>query len=254
MITYTNKQLPHKRVVIKPLLETIYYVNNMFDTIQGEGPFSGRRALFVRMAHCNLQCPQCDTEYTAVQHEVTIFGLLDKISAELTELPKSTIVVFTGGEPLRQSLAPVVDILATICDIEVQIETNGTLPLWSKSRGVFPLWPLWPAEHKPKNITIVCSPKTPKINDELLPYIDCYKYIGKVGFLSHEDGLPTNVLGSGLIPARPPKDYPVSKIYFQAENDGHEKIVDENVKAVRNSCLEYGYRFSDQLHLRLGLE
>jgi 7-carboxy-7-deazaguanine synthase len=30
-------------------------------TFQGEGPSAGRRALFIRLSHCNLSCPGCDT-------------------------------------------------------------------------------------------------------------------------------------------------------------------------------------------------
>ena len=36
-------------------------ITEIFFTIQGEGPFSGHRAVFIRLAGCNLQCPACDT-------------------------------------------------------------------------------------------------------------------------------------------------------------------------------------------------
>ena len=33
-------------------------------TIQGEGPFSGRRAFFLRLGICNLRCTFCDSKFT----------------------------------------------------------------------------------------------------------------------------------------------------------------------------------------------
>ena len=36
-------------------------VHSIFKTIQGEGPFCGTPAVFIRLAGCNLQCPWCDT-------------------------------------------------------------------------------------------------------------------------------------------------------------------------------------------------
>ena len=41
-----------------------YDVHSIFPTIQGEGPFVGQPAIFIRLAGCNLQCPACDTDYT----------------------------------------------------------------------------------------------------------------------------------------------------------------------------------------------
>ena len=39
-------------------------VHSRAETIQGEGPYAGCPAAFIRLAGCNLQCPRCDTEYT----------------------------------------------------------------------------------------------------------------------------------------------------------------------------------------------
>ena len=38
-------------------------VHEIFHTIQGEGPFSGRPAVFIRLSGCNLRCWFCDTEW-----------------------------------------------------------------------------------------------------------------------------------------------------------------------------------------------
>ena len=60
-----NQQLADKPVLNETGLSL--QVNSIFYTIQGEGPFAGRPAIFIRLAGCNLQCPGCDTEYTKRQ-------------------------------------------------------------------------------------------------------------------------------------------------------------------------------------------
>src|SRR3954467_9071958 len=42
-------------------------IHSIFYTLQGEGPYSGCPAVFMRLAGCNLQCPGCDTDYTSGQ-------------------------------------------------------------------------------------------------------------------------------------------------------------------------------------------
>ena len=59
-----NTQPAEKQVKSSGL---ILAINSIFYTIQGEGPFAGSPAVFVRLAGCNLQCPMCDTEYTSRQ-------------------------------------------------------------------------------------------------------------------------------------------------------------------------------------------
>ena len=39
-------------------------VNEIFKSIQGEGPNFGKPAIFLRTAQCNLKCTWCDTKYT----------------------------------------------------------------------------------------------------------------------------------------------------------------------------------------------
>ena len=44
-----------------------------FPTVQGEGPFAGYPAFFIRLSHCNLRCYFCDTDFSE-QHEMWIKG------------------------------------------------------------------------------------------------------------------------------------------------------------------------------------
>lgn len=101
-------------------------------TFQGEGPTTGRRAAFVRLGRCNLDCSWCDTPYTwdwdrfdpAVELSrrsvADIVGALDDMGVDR--------VVVTGGEPLLQQrrLVPLLE-AATERRWAVEVETNGTV-------------------------------------------------------------------------------------------------------------------------------
>lgn len=100
-------------------------------TFQGEGPSAGRRAGFVRLGRCNLDCAWCDTPYTwdwaryDPARELRRMPVADIIGQ--LELMAPEIVVVTGGEPLLQQRR-----LATLVAgcVErgwpVEVETNGT--------------------------------------------------------------------------------------------------------------------------------
>jgi 7-carboxy-7-deazaguanine synthase len=101
-------------------------------TFQGEGPSLGRRAGFVRLGRCNLDCTWCDTPFTwdwgRYDPEAELRRLPVPEVVEQLEAMKPEIVVITGGEPLLQQrrLVP----LARACaqrGWEIEVETNGTL-------------------------------------------------------------------------------------------------------------------------------
>lgn len=102
-------------------------------TIQGEGPFAGRTAVFLRLAGCNFgdkqdHCAWCDTSFQF--DKGTAYDFND-LSYELTQLPgysATDILVVTGGEPtLQQNLLDYVLIVQeSKMFAAVQVETNGT--------------------------------------------------------------------------------------------------------------------------------
>ena len=101
-------------------------------TFQGEGPSTGRRAGFVRLGRCNLDCAWCDTPYTwdwdRYDPAVELRGEpVASVLARLAEMAPE-IVVVTGGEPLLQQLR-LVPLLEGCSERgwPVEIETNGTI-------------------------------------------------------------------------------------------------------------------------------
>jgi len=110
-------------------------VNEVFYTLQGEGFWTGRAAVFCRFARCNLWtgreedrksaiCTFCDTDFTA-SAKYTEAELVDKIIDVWPTGAPNPMVVFTGGEPLLQLSASLISQLQQF-GFYVAVETNGT--------------------------------------------------------------------------------------------------------------------------------
>jgi len=232
----------------------ILRVFKIWYTIQGEGPFAGDPAVFVRLAGCNLQCKFCDTDYSSVSQEMTIPEITKQINgewlkarckglwfAEQTARGAYPLVVLTGGEPFRQNITDLANHLQRE-GYRVQIETNGTLAL--------PQMPTW--------ATIVCSPKTPIIHRDLIPHISAFKYVIENGKVSDTDGLPLSVLGEDRRPARPPKDWKPrfnnGGIYVQPMDSDDPVLNKLHTEEAVRSCMRFGYTLCLQTHKIAGLE
>lgn len=97
-------------------------INEIFYSLQGEGHFTGRPAIFIRFAGCNLRCPFCDTDFTSYT-EMSVADILKAIASY-----PAHFVVLTGGEPSLQ-LTPEFIAALKEADYFLSIETNGTHPL-----------------------------------------------------------------------------------------------------------------------------
>ena len=120
-----------------------YAVKECFLTLQGEGVHSGRRAVFLRFAGCNLwsgreadrataQCTFCDTDFVGTDGPGGgKFADADQLAGRVSDVwgnsPERRFVVITGGEPMLQLDPPLIDALHE-CGFEVSVESNGTLP------------------------------------------------------------------------------------------------------------------------------
>ena len=224
-------------------------VHSIFYTIQGEGPFCGSPAVFIRLAGCNLQCPLCDTEYTQGRRKREIISIVsDVIAATPLHLPRFPLVVITGGEPFRQPIGQLLRLLI-MNGFHIQVETNGTLPPpsdypWGYSKN--------PAERT--GTYIVCSPKSGKLNKLTAEAACCFKYVAQAHDMD-EDGLPTHALEHPANPrlARPPVGYDLP-IYLQPADEQNEGINRVNTKAVVDSAMRHGYIVQLQIHKLLNME
>lgn len=206
-------------------------IADIFDTIQGEGPYAGWPAVFVRLMGCNLQCPWCDTDYSTTRYVCSP----EEVYHLTTKIGPRKLVVITGGEPFRQNITPlVIELLRH--GLRVQVETNGTL---------------WPGDDFPwDDVTVVCSPKTPSIHPKTAKRVHAYKYV-----LSHDSvstlGYPMESLGFAhkeLHVALPPLCYQ-KKIYLQPM-DAKDPIENQkNIDAVVDVVMSYrSFIMGVQLH------
>lgn len=175
------------------------FVTSMFFTLQGEGPYAGKPALFIRLAKCNLTCSFCDTFFddgdwmtfeqieekikeTIAQYfnerniPVPTWAISMKVSIEDNQVvPLGTffpgvVLVMTGGEPLLQE--NISDFMQNQLSKfkAVQVESNGI-----------------PNTVVPDGVTLVCSPKCAEKNGVATKYFspsktildraDCLKFV-----------------------------------------------------------------------------
>jgi len=125
-----------------------YSVKEIYYTLQGEGAQTGRPAVFLRFAGCNLWsghekdresavCPFCDTDFVGIDGPGggrfrTADDLAEAVAAawpgdsDARNAAGRPLVVCTGGEPLLQLDEGAVTVLHEE-GFEVAVETNGTL-------------------------------------------------------------------------------------------------------------------------------
>lgn len=203
-------------------------IKTIFRSIQGEGPFTGWPAIFIRLAGCSIRCKWCDTDYENGK-EMSIQQIQDEIDSKIT--PFTNFVVITGGEPLQQDIISLVMTLHHKYNFKVQIETSGMVNCPSIGT-IFTM------------ADIVCSPKTSKIH-EAMNKVDAWKYVVGVGTqISNVDGLPVKL-------ARPYNDAPV---YIQPLDEGDARRNKDNQELVIKIALKFNYRLSLQIHKVIGVE
>lgn len=221
-------------------------VHSMFMTIQGEGPFAGRPALFIRLAGCNLTCPLCDTEYTSGRQKIHVADIVSAAQDELSVVYRKLIVI-TGGEPFRQNLEPLMrELKDRLPEARIQVETNGKFPPRLGTAIV----------------DIVVSPKTHRVHDlyaTFAPYIR-WKYVVDSNVPLDVEGFPTSALGHPLPHGKTlPHPPPGTTVYFQPLDAKNNAENARNLQAALACVQQYTWTphvrvIGQQLHKNLGLE
>ncbi len=118
-----------------------YTVKEIFYTLQGEGAQAGRAAVFCRFAGCNLWsgreqdrasavCQFCDTDFVGTGPDGGKFATAEALAERIAQCwgaaAGNRFVVCTGGEPLLQLDAALIDALHER-GFEIAVETNGTI-------------------------------------------------------------------------------------------------------------------------------
>jgi organic radical activating enzyme len=154
------------------------FVTSIFYTLQGEGPYRGEPAVFVRLAKCNLACSFCDTYFDGgdwldfSEVKLRIFdAVVNHFGGEVpTWFSKKVGLVITGGEPmLQKNLGPFLEYIKDHF-AWTQIESNGTI-----------------VQNIPDSTTLVVSPKCLEKNGKPVKYLepnpkmlaraDCLKFV-----------------------------------------------------------------------------
>jgi organic radical activating enzyme len=273
--------------------ENQLFVTSMFFTLQGEGPYAGMPAFFIRLAKCNLDCSFCDTFFddgdwlTFADIEAKMYDTIrDFWVSRGQEVPAwavrgrndypGVVLVMTGGEPLLQdNITPWMARQLNHFKA-VQVESNGI-----------------PDTHVPDGVTLVCSPKCMEKNGRAVKYLapsktildraDCLKFV-----MSADPDSPYNSIPDWALEWK--RNNPDKEIYcspMNVYNSFPQKIkllraekgqitmaerstVDETIdfwekdllnltkneknhKYTANYCIENGLRLNLQMHLYAGI-
>lgn len=200
-------------------------IHSIFETIQGEGPYSGRQAIFIRLSGCNLACKFCDTDFDDYELLLST-DILNKIKTFNQIKP---LIVITGGEPFRQNISPLCNLLIQN-SYKIQIETNGTL-----------------YSNIPKQVELVCSPKISNgkyslIRDDILKQAIAIKFL-----ISSNDKNYSDISEVGQTKYNTP-------VYVQPMDEYNDKINHKNMILAQKIAKKHGAIFSLQIHKILKID
>jgi len=209
-----------------------YQVNEVFNTIQGEGLNSGQPATFIRLQGCSVGCVWCDTKYTWAKGGTRWAARPLVLSLDLKPL-----VVITGGEPTLYNLDDLITELRIVgqhrwgYNFKVQLETSGQNEL---KGNIVPDW-------------ITCSPK-PNLGFTIPPMLA--RHIAELKWVIDDDITEANIkAGYDFVKNVQPQN----RVYNILMPEGTPPSEDAIHRAMWMLELHPEWRFSDRLQWRLNV-
>lgn len=196
-------------------------ITEIFRSLQGEGPFMGRPAVFVRLSRCvEPFCPWCDTpEGLKPGTQMTVGDVADRIDAL-----GGRFVVITGGEPLRQwpdHLERLEDRLIQK-GYALQYETSGKIHIPATCRGF-----------------MVCSPKFIEgqwhFPGQNAQRVDAFKFVVRHDY----DAVRAFIRDHGVA---------ADKVWIMPRGASRAEQL-EYCRPVWEFCVAHGYNYSPRLHI-----
>ena len=214
-------------------------IAEIFESIQGEGPWAGTESLFIRTSGCNLRCWFCDTPYTSWKPEGTALSV-DELAWRVAECPAPDVVL-TGGEPM---LLPDLVPLAERCrelGKRITIETAGTIDqpvvcdlmaISPKLSNSVPDDPVWHDRHDKARFR-------PDVIRGLLSRYEC---ILKFVIDQPQDVIEVRAWLSNF------RDIDPGIVWLMPQARSREELAERTAWLPRLAA-EYGFRFSSRLHI-----
>ena len=218
-------------------------ISEIFESIQGEGFWTGRPSIFTRISGCNLRCVWCDTPYASWEPE----GPIREVQDILEEVTRSSIrdVVVTGGEPmLFDGVVPLCEGLRA-AGKTITIETAGTvhrelpcdlMSISPKLRHSTPVGTDWEERHEELRLNI------PVLIELTRGYNHQFKFV--VNPEHEENGMEEiETLLSELKADR-------AKVILMPEGTDSETL-HRRARLLAPICMERGFTLGQRLHIDL---
>lgn len=196
-------------------------VAEIFNSLQGEGPFSGQPAVFLRLSGCiEPLCPWCDTMYAcSTGYAMSVDDVYRQIAGFGTKL-----VVITGGEPFLQWHDGLEQLEECLLDqgCLVQYETSGKIEIPGDAQGFS-----------------VCSPKFLDnvwvFNEVNLARAQVFKFVADNDFDIIEAFIQRHEISPELV-------------FIMPKGTSREAQLDK-FEETWSFCLANGFHFSPRLHV-----